>query len=357
MIGARYLNVNQMARYVAKKSQYIQELSPGTQVNDLFILAAANMAQSRNGPYWNLTFQDATGKIDGKIWSPKSQEYPALEPGQLTRVHGFVENYRDKNQLKVDHMDLLDMSSEAIDFADFLPTSCVPPEDLMEDLEDLVIEHMKHLPWKKFCRKVLHAEDIRERFMTAPGAKTVHHAYVGGLAEHTLSVARACMALCDVYPNLDRQTLLAGAIFHDLGKAWELSGGLVNDYTDEGRLLGHIQIGQDKLEPFLKRAKNLDPSLKLHLKHLITSHHGEHDFGSPVRPKTPEAFVLHFADNMDAKLNIIDQAYDEMDKSGQEWSPYMRFLERNVFRPTPTPDKSKKQHDKPENQCLLPLKV
>lgn len=346
-----------MARSVGKKSQYIQSLSPGQTVDDLFLLAGANQAQSKNGPYWNLSFQDATGSIDGKIWSPKSLEYPTLNPGSMVRVRGFVESYRDKSQLKVDHMDVLDASAPGIDLSDFLPASKTPPEDLMEALEDLVTEHMRHKPWKTFCRKVLTHEDIRARLLTAPGAKTVHHAYVGGLLEHTLGVARACMALCDVYPNLDRQTLLAGAIFHDLGKAWELSGGLANDYTDEGRLFGHIQIGMEKLEPFLARSPRLEAGLKLHLKHLITSHHGEHEFGSPVRPKTPEAFILHFADNMDAKLNIIDQAYADMDKTGADWSPYMRFLERNVFRPEPTPDNAKKQNAKAENQCLLPLKA
>nr|WP_321514687.1 HD domain-containing protein [uncultured Pseudodesulfovibrio sp.] len=320
-------------------------------------MASANQAQSKNGPYWNITFQDSTGSIDGKIWSPKSLEYQDLESGQLARVRGFVENYRDKNQLKVDHMELLEATAPGIDLADFMPTSRIPPEELMEMIEDLITEHLKFKPWKSFCKKVLSNEEIRTRMLMAPGAKTVHHAYAGGLLEHTLQVARACMALCDVYPNLDRQTLLVGAIFHDLGKAWELSGGLTNDYTDEGRLLGHIQIGQDRLEPFLKRSRNLDDSFKLHLKHLITSHHGEHDFGSPVRPKTPEAFVLHFADNMDAKLNIIDQAYVDMDKKGQEWSPYMRFLERNVYRAPATPSHSKKNDEKPENQCLLPLKA
>lgn len=345
-----------MASHVTRKSQYIHDLTPGSSVSDVFLLSSATLSQSRNGPYWNLTFQDATGSIDGKIWSPKSQEYPVIEPGQVARVHGFVESYRDKNQLKVDHLELFNGFSDEFNIADFLPASQTPPEDMMEALEDLIIEHMQHKPWKSFCRKVLGNEDIRHRFMTAPGAKTVHHAYVGGLLEHTLGVARACMALCDVYPSLDRQTLLAGAIFHDLGKAWELTGGLTNDYTDEGRLLGHIQIGQDKLEPFLKRSKALDEGLKLHLKHLITSHHGEHDFGSPVRPKTPEAFVLHFADNMDAKLNIIDQAYDDMAQANQDWSPYMRFLERNVFRPPHTPDGSKKKSVKQENQCLLPLR-
>ncbi|WP_281761995.1 3'-5' exoribonuclease YhaM family protein [Pseudodesulfovibrio nedwellii] len=346
-----------MARYVGKKSQYIHSLVPGQPVDDIFILASANQAQSKNGPYWNISFQDATGTIDGKIWSPKSQEYPTLESGQMAHVRGFVESYRDKKQLKVDHMELLEATAPGIDLADFMPTSCIPPEELMEMVEDLIAKHIKYKPWKTFCKKVLNDEEIRTRMLMAPGAKTVHHAYVGGLLEHTLQVARASMALCDVYPNLDRQTLLVGAIFHDLGKAWELSGGLTNDYTDEGRLLGHIQIGQDKLEPFLKRSKTLEDSLKLHLKHLITSHHGEHDFGSPVRPKTPEAFVLHFADNMDAKLNIIDQAYVDMDKTGQEWSPYMRFLERNVYRAPGTPDNSKKNDDKPENQCLLPLKA
>ena len=356
-MGEKYINNNQMARFVAKKSQYIQDMSPGQPINDLFLLTSANMGQSRNGPYWNVTFQDATGAIDGKIWSPKSQEYPSLEAGQLCRVQGYVENYRDKNQLRVDHMEFRDLAEDGMDPADFLPTSSVPPEDLMEAVEDLITTHMKHAPWKTLCRKVLGDKEVRRRLLAAPGAKTVHHAYMGGLLEHTLQVARVCMALCDVYPALDRQTLLAGAIFHDLGKAWELSGGAANDYTDEGRLLGHIELGQEKLTPFLNRCKSLDEGLKLHLKHLITSHHGEHEFGSPVRPKTPEAFILHFADNMDAKLNIIDQAYCEMDKNGQEWSPYMRFLERNVFRAPATPDKSKKKNDKPENQCLLPLKA
>ena len=344
-----------MARFVTRKSQYVRDLAPGMSVDDTFLLAEANQAQSRNGPYWNLSFRDATGGVDGKIWSPKSLEYPSLESGMLCRIQGFVESYRDKNQLRVDN--LIPMDGAGLNLADYLPASSVPPEELLEAVEELIAQHMKHAPWKSLCRKVLGDEEIRQRLLSAPGAKTVHHAYVGGLLEHTLQVARACMALCDVYPDLDRQVLLAGAVFHDLGKAWELSGGLANDYTDEGRLMGHILIGQEKLEPFLNRCKNLDPRLKLHLKHLILSHHGEHDFGSPVRPKTPEAFILHFADNMDAKLNIIDQAYDEMDRNGQQWSPYLRFLERNVYRAPATPDGAKKKNDKAENQCLLPLKA
>ena len=341
---------------MTQKTQYIRELTPGTPVNDIFILSAANMGQSRNGPYWNVSFQDRTGSINGKIWSPKSTEYPTLEAGTIVSVHAVVESYRNALQLKVDHLEFLSNYNE-INLAEFLPASKIPPEDLFEALEDLITEHMVHKPWKKLCRKVLRNETVRQRMLTAPGAKTVHHAYVGGLLEHTLSVAKLCMSICDNYPDLDRQTLLAGAIFHDLGKAWELSGGLTNDYTDEGRLLGHIQIGQEKLQPFLAKAKDLDSELKLHLNHLITSHHGEHEFGSPVRPKTPEAFVLHHADNLDAKMNMIEAAYKEMDQTGTNWSPYLRFMERNIFKPEMTPDATRKNRNKTENQCLLPLKV
>lgn len=339
-----------------QKTQYINELTPGDQINDIFLLASASLSQSRNGPYWNLVLQDRTGKVNAKIWNPKSQEYPALESGTVAGVLGWVESYRDQPQIKVDNLILNPIPREQIDFADFLPSSEVPPQDLLEQMEDMITEYMKHGPWKKFCRKLLRSEDIRNRLLTAPGAKTVHHAYVGGLLEHSLNVARLCMSMCDVYPDLDRQTLLAGALFHDLGKAWELSGGPENDYTDAGRLMGHIQLGLEKLEPFLAKTRDLDQGLKLHFKHLITSHHGEHEFGSPVRPKTAEAFALHFADNMDAKMNIIGQACDEMDKSGQEWSPYMRFLERNIHRAPRTPDSTRKNSNSSENQCLLPLK-
>ncbi|WP_241667443.1 3'-5' exoribonuclease YhaM family protein [Pseudodesulfovibrio senegalensis] len=341
---------------MTQKTQYIRELTPGTMVNDLFILSSANMGQSRNGPYWNVSFKDCTGTVNGKIWSPKSNEYPSLEAGTIARVHAVVESYRDSLQLKVEHLEFI-LDNNGINLADFLPASKIPPEDMLEALEDMITETMAHKPWKKLCRKVLRNETVRERLLTAPGAKTVHHAYVGGLLEHTLSVAKTCMSICNNYPELDRQTLLAGAIFHDLGKAWELSGGLANDYTDEGRLLGHIQIGQEKLQPFLAKAKDLDPGLKLHLNHLITSHHGEHEFGSPVRPKTPEAFVLHHADNLDAKMNMIEAAYEDMDQTGATWSPFLRFMDRNIFRPTPTPDATRKNRNKTENQCLLPLKA
>lgn len=340
-----------------EKNRYVHDLCPGEAIRDVFLLAEAQRAQARNGPYWRLVLQDATGRVDAMIWSPLSEQFERLEPGMFVEVGGQVGTFKDRLQLKVESLAPLNGAAPT-DLGDFLPRSQTPPEQLMEAIDDLVLEHITHKPLKALVRRVLRDDEIRPRLLGGMGAKVVHHAYVGGLLEHTLGVARLCMASCDLYPRLDRQILLAGALFHDLGKAWELTGGPENGYTDAGQLLGHIELGLEVLGPFFAKARDLEPELILHLKHLILSHHGEHEFGAPVRPKSAEAFVLHLADMMDSKLNIIHGALEQLDAGeGPAWTPYQRFLERPVFRATPTPDPNhQRKSDSPENQCFLPLK-
>ncbi|WP_022662752.1 3'-5' exoribonuclease YhaM family protein [Paucidesulfovibrio longus] len=339
-----------------EKNIYVRDLCPGDTIRDVFLLAEAQRAQARNGPYWRLVLQDSSGRVDAMIWSPLSEHYDRLEPGMFAEVGGQVGSFKDKLQVKVEALALL--NGESPDLGDFLPRSQTPPDELLEALEDLVLEHITHKPLKAFVRRVLKDDEIRPRLLNGMGAKVVHHAYVGGLLEHTLGVARLCMSSCDLYPRLDRQILLAGAIFHDLGKAWEMTGGPENGYTDAGQLLGHIELGLEILGPFFAKARDLEPELILHLKHLILSHHGEHEYGAPVRPKSAEAFVLHLADMMDSKLNIISGAVDQLEQTeGPAWTPYQRFLERAVFLPVPTPDtNNQRKSDSPENQCFLPLK-
>lgn len=344
---------------MTQKFTYIKDLVTGERVQDIFIVADAQMRESRNGPFWNLKLQDCTGNVEAKIWSPLSQNVPKLFSGMFVRAGGMVGKFRDRLQFTVEALEVLDEQGADLEMSDFLPCSKVDGDIMLQEIDYLIAEHLTHAPWKKFCRKVLKSEEIRSRLLAATGAKTVHHAYIGGLLEHTLSVCRLCMSMCDNYPGADRQVVLAAAIFHDLGKAWELSGGLVNDYTDEGRLMGHIQIGLEKLEPFLARAKKLDPELKLHFKHLILSHHGEYEFGAPKRPKTPEAFILHYADNIDAKMNTVFSELDKLEGDDQKWTPYQRFLDRYLYKPQPTPEDREKQLEevKDGNQCLLPLKA
>ncbi len=340
---------------------FIRDIAPGQTIQDIFLLADARTGQSRNGPYWSLVLQDSSGQMDAKVWSPLSQQHPGLAAGQFVRVRGLAATYREKCQLTLDQLEIL--TPELVDMGDFLPPSPVNPEELLAEIEELCRRELTHKPWRSLMKRILGDEDIRAQLLPATGAKAVHHAYAGGLLEHTLAVARTCLALAGLYPMLDRQILLCAAILHDLGKAWELSSGLTCDYTDQGRLLGHVQIGLERIEPFLHKAKELEPELVLHLKHMILSHHGEYEFGAAKRPKTPEAFILHFADNIDAKMNTLAGAYAEIEGGEQSWTSFQRFLDRYLYRAAKTPEAApalpgdKKTDDKKQDgrALLLPL--
>lgn len=318
------------------KKTFVNDLVPGQKVEEIFVLAEARQQQARNGPYWLLRLQDSQGMVEAKIWSPVSQRYAEFLPGTLIRIQGQVVSFRDQIQITVEQADVLDLAEQDVDWSLFLPRSSRDPALLLKDVEELCTRHLRHEPWRTFCLTTLRDETVRARLLTAPGAKTLHHAYIGGLLEHTLAVCRLCMTISAHYPQLDRETMLAGAVFHDLGKAWELTAGVQREYTNEGRLLGHIQLGLEVLGPFLENAPGLTPELKLHFKHLLISHHGEYEFGSPKRPKTLEALVLHYADNLDAKMNMVEQLLENT--PGQEsWTPYQRSMERQFYRAVHTP--------------------
>jgi 3'-5' exoribonuclease len=341
---------------VIQKAQFIKDLTPGQTASDVFCIGAARLGQAKNGPFWTLTLEDVSGRIEAKIWSPAAQAYAELGAGQFVLVEGQVGAYRDRPQINIDRLRVLSSEEFAPDLAQFVPSSEEPPEGLLEKLAELCRAEIAHAPWRKFCAKVLSHPEFRDKLLEAPGAKSVHHSYRGGLLEHTLAVCRLALSICDRYPALDRATLLAAAVCHDLGKAWELSAGPGTDYTDAGRLLGHIVITLELVEPLLKKS-GVEPELALHFKHILAAHHGEYEFGSPRRPKTAEAFVLHFADNIDAKMNQIFGSF-ESDEPGQ-WSPYVRTLERYLYNPPRAPREAPEKPPKPREkdaQCLLPLK-
>lgn len=326
------------------KKIMISELNLGGEVNDNFIIGAAQQGQARNGPYWRIEFRDASGTIGGKIWSPQSQAYPELSAGMLVHVKGRVSSYRDQLELAVDAMSILSEEERAqLDLTLFMPASPFRPEDMLRELRELAEENLAHPPWLKLVTSLLADEEIGQALRVAPAAKSMHHAYAGGLLEHTLSVARLCMRLADHYPQLDRQALFAGAVCHDLGKLWELSSGLAVEYTQAGKLLGHIFIFLEKLSPFIERS-GLQAELAEHLRHMILSHHGSYDFGSPRLPATAEAMVLHYADIMDAKLQQVQNALAGLDEQG--WSPYIPALERSLFnaRKSPCGQSAQKQY-------------
>lgn len=338
-----------------KKTIFVRELTPGQVIDELFVLSDARQAMAKNGPYWMLKLQDNTGQIEARIWSPYSADYPSLASGAAVVVKGQVESFRDQLQVRVENLVVLDADQE-IQWADLVPASERPPRDMLEELEKLCRDELTYKPWRSLVKKVLADPEIRKRLLVAPAGKNMHHAYLGGLIEHTLSVSRLVLNICESYPTLDREILLTAAVLHDLGKAWEISSGPTREYTDEGKLMGHILITLEVLEPFFKKTKDLDPGLLLHLKHLLLSHHGEYEFGSPRLPQTAEALVLHFADNIDAKMNAVGMAVGGEDDPEQAWSEYLKPLARSVYRAKSTPSPGNRQDNPSEGQCLLPLK-
>ena len=266
------------------------------------------------------------------------EQYADIPSGSIAEVEGRAESFREHVQINVSALRLLSPEETAtVDISRLVPASERPAQEMYDELLALCRKELTHKPWRKFILGVLGDETVRSGLMTAPAAKALHHAWVGGLLEHTLSVATLCMRLCDHYPTLDRQTLLAGAVCHDLGKLWELSGGLDNGYTDEGQLIGHIILGLEKLERPLSRS-GLEPELAMHFKHLVLSHHGLYEYASPRLPQTAEAFALHYADNIDAKLTQSRSLFSDLEEEEAGWSPYQRSLERSIYRAPRTPE-------------------
>ncbi|GAB1409430.1 HD domain-containing protein [Desulfovibrionales bacterium] len=337
-----------------RKKTFIRDLRPGQDVSDIFALVQAQRKEAKNGPYWHLTLVDCTGSMEARIWFPHSQQVPELQAEDFILITGQAALFKDQLQLNIVEATRVDVQTDQLDLRDFIPSSPVPADQLLESIEHLLQKEIAYAPWRILCRKILQDQTVRSMLLTAPGAKAVHHAYAGGLLEHTLGVMRVCLALCTVYPQSDKELLLVGALLHDLGKAVELSHGISREYTDAGRLLGHIYLGLELIEPFLAKAK-IPPELGLHLKHLLISHHGELEFGSPRRPKTVEAFILHYADNLDAKINTIEAALgqtatEEPGEPESYWSDYQRSLSRYVFQPRRTPDTEKATASAPQQE-------
>ncbi|SDN25743.1 3'-5' exoribonuclease [Desulfonauticus submarinus] len=340
-----------------EKKKFIQELKNSEKLEDIFVVVSSQKSQAQNGPFWNLTLQDKTGQISARIWSPLSQNYSQIKNGDFVFVKGQVQSFKQQLQINIEYLEILPQTE--INLADFLPTSKVPPEKLLAELKDILFKELKYPLWKKLAKAIFSDPEIQNLLLTASGGKKIHHAYIGGLLEHTLSVCKICLKLCEIYSFVDKEIVLLGAALHDLGKAYEISQSIERNYTDEGQLLGHIFLGLEKLQPFFAPFETSEYDLILHLKHLILSHHGELEFGSPKRPKTIEALLLHFADNIDSKVNIM-QSLSKEDTDESFWSEYNRSLGRAIYFPKKTPSNNEEYSTnnptKRVNQCLLPLK-
>ena len=313
------------------KESYLKDARPGEKIASSFLVAEKNLAHSQKGlPYLNVRLKDKTGEVDGKVWDNAHALDAVFKKGDVIFIEGRTQTFR--NSLQVSILTARTLAPGEFNPADYLPVSNLDVDAMFNDMMAYV-ETMES-PWLK---TLLHAffsdPETADRFKRAPAAKGFHHIYLGGLLEHTLSVVKLLDRAAAHYPKLNRDLLLAGGVLHDIGKIDEFSYDSIIEYSDEGRMVGHLVMGVEMIDKKISAIDGFPPRLALELRHIILSHHGEFEFGSPKRPKTKEALVVHFMDDLDAKLNAFDLIVEaDAANTDSEWTPYNRFFERYLFK-------------------------
>jgi len=313
-----------------EKNIFVEALKEGDRFEDLFLIKNVKQGETRAGkPYLVLTFMDKTGELSGPIWDNVPMMQKSCLVGEVVQIIGTVQSYRDALQLRIDSVNQI--SPTKIDLGDFYPASPRNIREMADELQDLV-QSVSNSFLKKLLKHFFKKGDPWQNYQEAPAAKGIHHAYIGGLLEHSLSVAQVADFLTKHYDGVDRSLLLAGALLHDIGKLEELKmeSGVI-DYTVRGRLKGHLVIGSEMVAKAAGDIPDFPEELLEQLQHLILSHHGRQEFGSPAVPMTVEAFLLSFLDDLDAKMNITEQLRRKMDKTDKSWTDYQRSLERYLY--------------------------
>ena len=299
-------------------------------VTGFYLLSRLGTRTSRLGkPYLTLELQDVSGRIEGKFWEGFEDFQASAQVGQVVKIQGAVEHFEGVVQLRVIKARPARSDDEAPSVREFLPHSERSPDEMRKELSE-IIGTLAEGPLRQLIETIFADETIWARYTETPGGKLWHHAYLGGLAEHTLSLARLCDLLAGHYKQLNRDLLIAGALLHDFGKIEELETKVGIDYSIEGRLLGHITLGALFVEESIRQIEGFPDELRRQLLHLILSHQGEGAMGSPVKPMTPEALALHYADDLDSKLNALERIRAHTPE-GQPFSDYIKLMERFFY--------------------------
>ena len=314
------------------KKQFINAIKAGDAIDDIFVLSEKTLSQKRDGKnFLNITVSDKSGSIKGVVWDNVDQIASGITAGGFVNIKGKVSEYKGMLQLGVKTMAAV--SPDSVNPSDFIPAT-----DL--NIDDMYIRLLKISASIEtgYLKELLEAfwddEDFVRKFKTAPAAKKMHHAYLGGLLEHTLSMTILANKIAnhysEYYTGIDRDLLLTGAILHDIGKTIEFDYKFSIDYSVQGRLLNHIVIGIEMLDEKLRKIKDFPEEQAILLKHMIISHHGVREFGSPEPPKTIEAVLLNYIDEIDSKVNCIREFIATEDPN-ETWTSYHKLLERHFY--------------------------
>ncbi len=309
--------------------RHIDELREGDNVREVYLCKQTQSLQAKTGKtYYSLVLQDKTGTVDGKVWDI-TNAIGHYETGDFIMVEGRVVLYQDKNQLNISR--IRKASEGEFDPTEYVPSSERDIEEMYKELLAIGAQIKESHLQQLFRSFFVDDPAFAKAFKLHSAAKAVHHGFIGGLLEHTLSVTKLCDAFSKQYSILNRDLLLTAAICHDIGKIHELSDFPENDYTDEGNLLGHIVIGIEMVGEKIRSIPDFPKLMAAELKHCIAAHHGKFEYGSPKLPAISEAMALHFADNLDAKMESMKELLKGVDEKA-DWLGFQRNFESNVRR-------------------------
>lgn len=310
------------------KKQFVNVLEEGDVVNDYYVAVRKDLRDTQSGSkFLGMVFKDRTGEIGGVLWSNAVSVASTFDLGDVVNVRGTVNTYQNRLQLRVDAV--LPLKETEYELDELVAKS--------EDTDDILESYVSILKtvgneWlAQLIGVFLEDGDFMERLKGAAAGKKWHHAMPGGLIQHCYEMTRIAETVCELFPEVDRDLLVTGIFVHDIGKIAELSQGMFVDYTTVGKLVGHLQIGCGMLERKAAAIEGFPQSLRMQLLHMILSHHGELENGSPIVPKTLEAIVLSHIDDLDAQADAFRRVIEETGARGQEWSEYINLIQRQVW--------------------------
>jgi 3'-5' exoribonuclease len=320
--------------------QNVNTLTDGTAVDEIYLLADKQLRANRNADLYLLAqLRDKTGQVSGLLWNVTEELVEHVRQGDYVKVRGKVQLYQ--NHLQLILKDINHVPDAVIDPTDFQLQPTVSADKLLPRLQELLTS-VSPPPLRDVLLSFLSDEELLPLILRAPAGVRLHHAFHGGLVEHIVSVMEVASRIANLYPRIDFNLVLAGAFLHDIGKIRELGFDTTFVYTDEGQLLGHLLIGVEMLNEKIAQwesstGEKFPEEIALRLKHMILSHHGSHEFGSPKLPMTPEAVALHYLDTLDAKVHEFIALIDSDPNSQSSWTPFQMSMQRKVFKGTQEP--------------------
>jgi len=321
------------------KKVFVAAIRERDWVDTPFLVRDKIMAMAKNGkPYMTLKLIDRSGEVEARVWDRVDEFGDQFGKDDFIRVQGKASIYLGKMQLVVQELSRL--PEDQVDLADFLPVAPSSAAEMELELRAKVASMQSEGYLRRLLEAFLADEDFLQHYRMAPAAKSMHHAYLSGLLEHSLAVADLAGDICLRYPTLNRDLLLTGALLHDVGKVAELCYARSFDYTDAGKLLGHIVMGVEMVDAKARDIPGFPAEVLVMVKHLLLSHHGQYEYGSPKRPKTLEALVLNFIDDMDAKINGVRTHIEREPDNPSTWTSYHRLYDRYFYKGSPSSDQA-----------------